>query len=206
MIDEKLLLDFIITKKKEFKEESFSNYEKYINNLKNMGSMGVVTATVDIYVLMNLTHVLNELIEIIESGKFDIVEKSKKLGEINEQLIGWKNMNLVQQMMNEYNILNDQYNSVCRLLEKEHKKNRKLKNHHKSSMNLVQQINRSVLEKNYTLTKRLHKINQLLIELYKEIDKNYTQSIENNDELSINYEKSKLDLITKIFDEVNKID
>ena len=49
-------------------------------------------------------------------------------------------------------------------------------------------------------------LSQLLIELYKEIDKNYNQSIENNDELSINYEKSKLDLITKIFDEVNKID
>lgn len=49
-------------------------------------------------------------------------------------------------------------------------------------------------------------LSQLLIELYKEIDKNYTQSIENNDELSINYEKSKLDLITKIFDEVDKID
>jgi hypothetical protein len=110
------------------------------------------------------------------------------------------------QLINEYNILNDQYNSVCRLLEKEHKKNRKLKNHYKSSMNLVQEINHSVLEKNSTLTKRLHEISQLLIELYEEISKNYTQSIENNDELSINYEKSKLDLITKIFDEVNKID
>lgn len=110
------------------------------------------------------------------------------------------------QLINEYNILNDQYNSVSRLLEKEHKKNRKLKNHYKCSMNLVQEINHSVLEKNFTLTKRLHEISQLLIELYEEINKKYTQSIENNDELSINYEKSKLDLITKIFDEVNKID
>ena len=37
------------------------------------------------------------------------------------------------------------------------------------------------------------------------VDTVYTD-IENNDKLSINYEKSKLDLITKIFDEVNKID
>lgn len=80
MIDEKLLLKFIRTKKKEFEEESFTNYEKYTNNLKNMGSMGVVTATVDIYVLMNLVRILNELIEMIESGKFDVVEKSKKKG------------------------------------------------------------------------------------------------------------------------------
>lgn len=78
MIDEKLLLKFIRTKKKEFEEESFTNYEKYTSNLKNMGSMGVVTATVDIYVLMNLTYILNELIEIIESGKFGMVENPKK--------------------------------------------------------------------------------------------------------------------------------
>lgn len=70
MIDENLLLDFIGTKKKEFEEESFTNYEKYTSNLKNMGTMGVVTATVDIYVLMNLIRILNELIEMIESGKF----------------------------------------------------------------------------------------------------------------------------------------
>lgn len=70
MIDEKLLLDFIITKKKEFEEESFTNYEKYTNNLKNMGSMGVVTATVDIYVLMKLIYILDELIEMIGDGKF----------------------------------------------------------------------------------------------------------------------------------------
>lgn len=109
------------------------------------------------------------------------------------------------QLINEYNILNDQYDNVCRLLEKEYKKNRKLKNHHKSSMNLVQQVNHSVLEKNSTLTKRLHGINQLLIELYKEIDKNYTQSIENDDELAIACADAELQLIKKIIDEVERI-
>lgn len=77
MIDEKLLLDFIRTKKKEFEEESFTNYKKYTNNLKNMESMGVVTATVDIYLLMTLIRILNELIEIIESGKFGVIENQK---------------------------------------------------------------------------------------------------------------------------------
>lgn len=109
------------------------------------------------------------------------------------------------QLINEYNILNDQYDSVCRLLENERKKNRKLKNHHKSSMNLVQQVNRSVLKKNSILTKGLHGINQLLIELYEEIDKNYTESLERNDKLSMNCAKSELDLITKILKEVEKI-
>lgn len=70
MIDEKILLEFIRTKKEEFEEKGFTNYEKYTGNLKSMGSMEAITATVDIHVLMNLTRILNELIEMIESGKF----------------------------------------------------------------------------------------------------------------------------------------
>lgn len=109
------------------------------------------------------------------------------------------------QLITEYNILNDRYNKVCELLEKEREKNRKLKNHHKSSINLIQQVNTSVLKKNSILTKGLHGINQLLIELYEEIDKDYTESLERNDKLSMNCAKSELDLITKILKEVEKI-
>lgn len=105
----------------------------------------------------------------------------------------------------ECNILNDRYDNVCELLEKEREKNRKLKNHHKSSINLIQQVNTSVLKKNSILTKGLRGINQLLIELYEEIDKNYTESLERNDKLSMNCAKSELDLITKILKEVEKI-
>lgn len=110
-----------------------------------------------------------------------------------------------QSLITEYNILNDRYNNVCELLEKEREKNRKLKNHYKSSINLIQQVNTSVLKKNSTLTKRLHEINQLLIELYEEIDKNYTESLERNDKLSMNRAESELELATKILDEVEKI-
>lgn len=78
MIDEKILLEFIKTKKEEFEKEGFANYEKYTSDLKNMESMEAVTAIIDIHILMNLTRVLNELIEIIESGKFDVIENPKK--------------------------------------------------------------------------------------------------------------------------------
>lgn len=108
-------------------------------------------------------------------------------------------------LITECNLLNDRYDNVCELLEKEREKNRKLKNHHKSSINLIQQVNTSVLKKNSTLTKGLHGINQLLIELYEEIDKNYTESLERNDKLSMNCAKTELDLITKILKEVEKI-
>lgn len=108
-------------------------------------------------------------------------------------------------LITECNILNDRYDNVCELLEKEREKNRKLKNHHKSSINVIQQVNTSVLKKNSTLTKRLREINQLLIELYEEIDKNYTESLERNDKLSMNRAKSELELATKILDEIEKI-
>lgn len=108
-------------------------------------------------------------------------------------------------LITECNILNDRYDNVCELLEKEREKNRKLKNHHKSSINLIQQVNTSVLKKNSTLTKRLHEINQLLIELYEEIDKNYAESLERNDKLSMSRAKSELELATKILKELEKI-
>ena len=42
-----------------------------------MESMEAVTAIVDTYTLMNLNRILNELIKIIESGKFSVVENQK---------------------------------------------------------------------------------------------------------------------------------
>lgn len=78
MIDEKLLLEFIKTKKKELEKEVFFNYKKHTKSLENMGSMEAVTAIVDTYTLMSVTRILNELIEIIESGNFDVVENPKK--------------------------------------------------------------------------------------------------------------------------------
>lgn len=64
----------------------------------------------------------------------------------------------------------------------------------------TRQINRSILVENHILIEKLHEINQLLIELY-----NYTQSIENNDELAIARADAQLQLIKKIIDEVEKI-
>ena len=64
----------------------------------------------------------------------------------------------------------------------------------------TRQINRSILVENHILIEKLHEINQLLIELY-----NYTQSIENNDELAIARADAQLQLIKEIIDKVEKI-
>lgn len=96
-------------------------------------------------------------------------------------------------LITEYNILNDRYDNVCELLEKEREKNRKLKNHHKTSMNFITQMNTSILKENSRLTIGLHKLHQ-------EIYENYIEALENNDELAMSSAKSELDLITRVLD------
>ena len=98
-----------------------------------------------------------------------------------------------KQLISEYNTLNDNYNDVCEALEKEQKKNRKLKNHHKTSMNFMIQMNTSALKDNSRLIIELHK-------LYQEIYENYIEALENDDELAMSSAKSELDLITRVLD------
>lgn len=98
-----------------------------------------------------------------------------------------------KQLISEYNTLNDNYNDVCEALEKEQKKNRKLKNHHKTSMNFMIQMNTSALKENSRLIIELHK-------LYQEIYENYIEALENDDELAMSSAKSELDLITRVLD------
>lgn len=98
-----------------------------------------------------------------------------------------------KQIISEYNTLNDNYNDVCEALEKEQKKNRKLKNHHKTSMNFMIQMNISALKENSRLIIELHK-------LYQEIYENYIEALENDDELAMSSAKSELDLITRVLD------
>lgn len=64
---------------------------------------------------------------------------------------------------------------------------------------------RSIMAENHILTEKLHAINKLLNDLYEGIDENYTEALENNDELTIIRAKTELDLITKILDEVEEI-
>ena len=48
-------------------------------------------------------------------------------------------------------------------------------------------------------------INKFLNDLYEAIDENYTEALENNDELAIVRAKTELELATKILDGVEKI-
>lgn len=71
MIDEKLLLYFIKTKKEEFEEQSFTIHKECTGSLRDMEYDDVIIHSINLHTLMNVTRILNKLIEMIEDGKFN---------------------------------------------------------------------------------------------------------------------------------------
>ena len=69
----------------------------------------------------------------------------------------------------------------------------------------TQQINRSIMAENHILIEKSHEINNLLKDLYKAIDENYTETLENNDELAIVCADAQLQLIKEIIERVEEI-
>lgn len=113
------------------------------------------------------------------------------------------NMDFINEMKNI-----EQEKSIpitCSQLEEEHEKNKKLKSHHRDLVILTRQLHRSIMSKNRILTERLYEIDKLLNDLYEAIDENYTETLENNDELAVVRAETELKLITKIIDEVERI-
>lgn len=79
MIDEKLLLYFIKTRSREFEEQSFTIHKECTGSLRDMEYDDVMIHSVNLNTLMNVTRILNELIEMIEmieDGKFNTSENS----------------------------------------------------------------------------------------------------------------------------------
>lgn len=113
------------------------------------------------------------------------------------------------QLREQLKIFKDCHNQLLKKLAKEQEKNKNLEVRLKLlsdfTEDFTQQINRSIMAENQILIIELNSIKKLLNDLYEEIDKNYTESLERNDKLSMNCAKSELDLITKILKEVEKI-
>lgn len=74
MIDEKLLLHFIKTRSGEFEEQSFTNYKECTGSLRDMEYNDVIIHSINLHTLMHVNRILNELIEMIEEGKFNTSE------------------------------------------------------------------------------------------------------------------------------------
>lgn len=114
-----------------------------------------------------------------------------------------------EQLMGEMRVLKDCHKQVCKQLAEEQEENEKLQVRLRVLFSFIEDfthyINRSIMAENHILSVKVREINELLNNLYEEIDKNYTESLERNDKLSMNRAKSELDLITEILKEVEKI-
>lgn len=85
MIDERLLLKVIRKTKEEFEEKVIINFKEYTSASRNMGPIESIKATTNIHTLINVTRVLNKLIELIENGEFDVIENPKKRSNKNDR-------------------------------------------------------------------------------------------------------------------------
>lgn len=74
MIDETLLLYVIGESEKEFRKKLLSIQKECNNSLRDMEYEEVIINSVNIHTLMNVIHILNQLMEDISSGKFNTSE------------------------------------------------------------------------------------------------------------------------------------
>lgn len=96
-----------------------------------------------------------------------------------------------QEQSDELNVSNERYKQVCRQLMEEQRRIEELKeNSYKISADLMC---------------KLRAIDRILNNSYETIDKEYTIIENSGDELAVACARAKLDLITKILDEVEKI-
>lgn len=96
-----------------------------------------------------------------------------------------------QEQSDELNVSNERYKQVCRQLLEEQERIEGLKeNYYKISADLMC---------------KLRAIDRILNNSYENIDKEYTIIENSGDELAVACARAKLDLITKIVDEVKKI-
>lgn len=76
MIDEILLLYVIGESEKEFRKKLLSIQKECNNSLRDMEYTDVIIHSVNLHTLMNVICILNQLIEMIEDGKFNTSENS----------------------------------------------------------------------------------------------------------------------------------
>lgn len=76
MIDENLLLYVIGESEKEFRKKLLSIHKECTGSLRDMEYDDVIIHSINLHTLMHVTRILNELIEMIEEGKFNTSENS----------------------------------------------------------------------------------------------------------------------------------
>lgn len=113
------------------------------------------------------------------------------------------------QLREQLKIFKDCHNQLLRKLTKEQEKNENLEARLKLLLDFIedssQHINRSIMAENHILSVKVKEINELLNDLYEGIDENYIEELKKDDELGIVRAETRLELITSIINEVERI-
>ena len=220
MIDEKLLISYLKKQKREYNEQVVILQKELISSLMYNHRQEYIIKNLMYESMMNVIRIYENLIEKIENGEFDKAKKNglstytfppnyarrfaeksiKPLNKIISSITKEEKYNedftnemqhIKQEQPDELNVSNERYKQVCRQLLEEQRRIEGLKeNYYKISADLMC---------------KLRAIDRILNNSYENIDKEYTIIENSGDELAVACARAKLDLITKIVDEVKKI-
>ena len=114
-----------------------------------------------------------------------------------------------EQLRAENRLLQDCHNQVCKQLVEEQEKNENLEVRLKTLLDFIEDfthhINRSIMAENRILSVKVKEIDELLNDLYEGIDEDYTEQLKKNDELDVVRAETRLELITSIIKEIERI-
>ena len=108
-----------------------------------------------------------------------------------------------EQLQGEFSVVKDCYSQIYKELVEA--QDEKLEAQLKLLLDFTQQINRSVMAENHILTEKSHGINELLNDLFKELNRNWAKASKSKKEIDIVRAEAQLNLITSIIDEIEKI-
>lgn len=114
-----------------------------------------------------------------------------------------------EQLKAENRLLQDCHNQVCKQLVEEKKRNENLEVRVETLLEFIGEvthhINRSIMAENHILSVKVKEIDELLNDLYEGIDENYIDQLKKDDELGIVRAETRLELITSIIKEIERI-
>lgn len=180
MINEKLLISYLKKQKREYNEQVVILQKELTSSLMYNHKRDYLIKNLMYESIIHTIRIYENLIERIESGEFDVVEDPKKGGD---------------NMSDRYTVIN-----------KEEPRGQSVAENGIpcTARHCVTTLNR-LTQENHRLSVRIQGVNELLNDLFKELDENYAKASKRKKEIDIACAYAQLQLITEIIDEVERI-
>ena len=175
MINEKLLISYLKKQKREYNEQVVILQKELTSSLMYNHKRDYLIKNLMYESIIHLIRIYENLIERIESGEFDVVEDPKKGGD---------------NMSDRYTVINKEEGRGQSVAEN---------GIPCTARHCVTTLNR-LTQENHRLSVRIQGVNELLNDLFKELDENYAKASKRKKEIDIACAYAQLQLITEIID------